>query len=142
MNDNLKEEISGILYTEVNENKEKVKLDLDCLNFEKRCYLINEILIKYNYFFRIFELKHNFRHLINENSNKKTKIRQVSRCVTKKSNGFFIVQVESVRKLRKKFLPINFIYEPVKSQNEKINCFFSNEMHLAYRSTFSHSHNK
>ena len=60
MNDNLKEEISGISYTEVNENKEKVKLDLDCLNFEKRCYLINEILIKYNYFFRIFELKHNF----------------------------------------------------------------------------------
>ena len=45
--------------------------------------------------------------------------------------------MEYDRKLRKKFLPINIIYEPVKFQNKKINCFFSNEMHFAYRSTFS-----
>ena len=68
----MKKEIGDILNTELNENKEKIKLDLDCLNFEKQCYLINKILMKYNYFFGIFELKNNFRHLINENSNKKT----------------------------------------------------------------------
>ena len=35
------------------------------------CYAVNEILIKHNYFFRIFELKDKFRYLTNENSTKK-----------------------------------------------------------------------
>ena len=39
-------EIGDVSCAELNENKEKIKLDLDCLNFEKQCYLINEILIK------------------------------------------------------------------------------------------------
>ena len=72
MDDGLKKEIGDILYTEKNENKEKNKIRFDCLNFEKQYYLINKILIKYSYFFRIFESKNKFRHLINENSNKKT----------------------------------------------------------------------
>ena len=46
----MKKEIGDILNTELYENKEKIKLDLDCLNFEKQCYLINKILMKYNYF--------------------------------------------------------------------------------------------
>ena len=75
LDDDLKKELGDILHTEPNENKEKIKLDLNCLNFEKQCYLINKILMKYNYIFRIFELKNNFHHLINENSNKKTIIR-------------------------------------------------------------------
>ena len=66
LDDDLKKEIGDILYTEKN------KIRFDCLNFEKQYYLINKILIKYSYFFRIFESKNKFRHLINENSNKKT----------------------------------------------------------------------
>ena len=45
--------------------------------------------------------------------------------------------MEYNQKLRKTFLTINIIYEPVKSQNEKSIVFFPNKMHLAYRSTFS-----
>ena len=35
----------------------KKKLDLDCINFVKQCYLINKILMQNNYYFRVFELK-------------------------------------------------------------------------------------
>ena len=45
--------------------------------------------------------------------------------------------MEYYLKLRKKFLPINIIYEPLRSKNEKNNWFLFNEIHLAYRSTFS-----
>ena len=37
----------------------------------------------------------------------------------------------------KKFIPIEIIYKPVKNCNEVINCYFSNKINLAFRSTFS-----
>ena len=35
------------------------------------CYTVNESLMKYNYFFRIFEIKDKSRYLMSENSTKK-----------------------------------------------------------------------
>ena len=37
-----KRETGDILYAELNENKEKIKSDLDYLNFEKRCLLLDK----------------------------------------------------------------------------------------------------
>ena len=50
--------------------KINLKLDPAYLNFEKQCFLINNILIKQNYFL-IVSPKKKIRHVINENSNKK-----------------------------------------------------------------------
>ena len=68
----LQNEIDLNLYNELVENKQYLKLYLDLANFERSCYLIKEILMKPNYFFRIFELKDKFRYLTNECSTKKT----------------------------------------------------------------------
>lgn len=38
------------LYNHLKENKDNLKLDLEYLNFEKQCFLVNEILMKHNYF--------------------------------------------------------------------------------------------
>lgn len=94
-----------------------------------------------NYFFRIFKLKDKFWHLINdyETSCKKDITRQVSKCITEKFNGFSIVCIEYDWRLRKTFLPIDIIYNPVKYQTEKIICFSSDQMQWAYRSAFSNS---
>ena len=53
--------------------KINLKLDPAYLNFEKQCFLINNILIKQNYFLIIKDVspKKKIRHVINENSNKK-----------------------------------------------------------------------
>ena len=37
----------------------------------------------------------------------------------------------------RKFIPIEFIYKPVKNCNEVINCYFSNKINLAFGSIFS-----
>ena len=37
----------------------------------------------------------------------------------------------------RKFVPIEIIYKLVKNCNEVINCYFSNKINLAFRSTFS-----
>ena len=46
-------------------------------------------------------------------------LRQLSSCINK-NNGFHIISIEYSKKLRKKFKPINIIYEPVKSPEKKI----------------------
>lgn len=59
-------DIGPLLYNQLYENKELLKLDLDPSNFEKQCYFINKIRIKHDYFFQIFELKDKFRYLTSE----------------------------------------------------------------------------
>ena len=78
-----------------------MKLDLDVANYERSFYLINEILTKFNYFFRIFELKDKFRYLTNKCSTKKNIIGKLSSCVVEKFSGFTIVRVENDRSARK-----------------------------------------
>ena len=103
----LKNEIDLNIYNELFGNKEYLKLDLDLANFERSCCLINEILVKFNYFFHIFELKHKFCYETNKSSTKKNIIRKLSSCVVEKFNGFTIVQVENDRSVRRKFYRYN-----------------------------------
>ena len=77
----------------------------------------NDILTKQNYFLQIYELKKKFRLLLNETTGKKTIIRQLSSCVTEKFDGFYIVCMEYDKKVRRRFSPIDIIYNPGKCQN-------------------------
>ena len=58
---------------------------------------------------------------------KETIVRQLSSCVYQKFNGFNIVSVEYGRKLRKKFIPIDLVYKPVRKPNEQFKCYFSRD---------------
>ena len=68
----LKNESDLNLYNKLVENKEYSKLDLDPANIGRSWYLINENLMKFNYFFRILELKDKLRYLTNKCSTKTT----------------------------------------------------------------------
>ena len=114
-----------------------LRLDLDILNFENQCLKINQILNKNNLFLRVFELKEKFHCLIKQDSERKNLIRDISGCIIEKFNGFNIVRIEFDRKLRQKMSPIDIIYKPVKREDEIIECFFSSQINLAYRTTFS-----
>ena len=106
-------------------------LGLDLANFERNSYLINEILKKFNYFFRIFELKDKFRCLANECCTKKTWSENFWAVWLKKLTVLqLLARVESERSVRKKSYPINTIFRPVKNwQDEIIQCYFTTEMH-------------
>ena len=80
-------------------------------------YLVNEILMKFNYFFRMFEPKDKFWYLTNECSIKKKILRKLSSCVAEKFNGFSIARVENERSVRKIFYQIDIIYRLVKNNS-------------------------
>ena len=85
----------------------------------------------------MFELKDKFRGIIKQDSENKNVIRDLSSCIIEKFNFFNIVSLELPKKLRQEMSPIDIIYKPVKKDTENIECFFSNRINLAYRTTFS-----
>ena len=137
VDEQIKVDISAEIFEEIYTLKDVLKLDLDILNFENQCLKINQILNKYNLFLRVFELKQKFHCSIKQDSEKKNIIRNLLACITEKFNEFNIVRIEFHRKLRQKMHPTNIICKPVKKEDEIIECFFSSQMNLAYRVTFS-----
>ena len=133
----IKVDIGAEIYDKIHPLKNFLKLDLDILNFENQCLTINRILSKNGLFLRVFELKDKFHFVIKQGPEKKNIIRELSGCIIEKFNGFTVVRIEFDRKLRQKFSPIDIIYKPVKKEDEIIECFFSEKMNLAYRTTYS-----
>ena len=117
--------------------KEKLRLDLDILNFENQYFSVNDLLTKYALFLRVYELKDKFRYLIKQDSEKKTVLRDLSSCIIKRFNGFNIVCVEFRKKLGQSFRPVDIIYKPVTKCNEIINCYFSENLNISFCTTFS-----
>ena len=50
---------------------------------------------------------------------------------------FKIVRLKHTKKGMRKFIAIEIIYKPVKNCNEVLNCYFTNKINIAFRSTFS-----
>ena len=136
--DKLKNDINKVGLSELFLIKNKLKLDFDMLNFKQQCHQVNQILSKCNFFLKVYELKEKFRLLVKQNPDKKYIVRELSGCITNKYDGFNIVWLEDSKKIMQKFIPIEIIYKRVKSSfNEVINCYFSNKINLAFRSSFS-----
>ena len=133
----LKNDIGAEIFDEIYLLKNMMRLNLDILHFESQCLKINQILNRNNLLLHVFEFKEKFYCLIKQDSEGKNIIRDLSSCIIEKFNGSNIVRIEFKRKLRQKMSPIAIIYKPVKKEDEIIECFFSRQINLAYRSTFS-----
>ena len=125
------------IFKEVYPLKNFLKLNLKISTFEDQCYTINHILNKNNLFLRIYEQKDKFRYITNTEKDKKKIIREISSCIKEKFNGYIIVRVDFDQEIRRNFLPIDIIYNPVKNENEIINCYFTDKIHLAYRTSYN-----
>ena len=87
-------------------------------------------------FLRVYEIKDKLHYLIKEDSQKKKVMRDLSSCITERFNGFNIVKLELDRELRREMSPIDILYKPVRKQ-VNFDCFFTTEINLAYRTSFS-----
>ena len=133
----MKKDISSEIYDEISPLKKFLELSLDVFHFENQCDVINRILNKDNLFLRIFELKEKFCYVTKTSSRKKNIVREICSCVIEKFNGFHVVRIDFEQKLRKDFLPIDIVYKPIKKEDEIIDCFFTDKIHLAYRTTYN-----
>ena len=116
---------------------EKFQFVIDLQKFNNTCYEINSILSKHNYFLRGFELKNKFRHLSMNKPKKQNIIRQLSRCLNQKYNGFQVISIKYARKQWKKFKSIDIIYKPTKHIEIEPLCYFSDDISKAYTNLYS-----
>ena len=94
------------------------------------------------YFFRIYELRKNFRYLIHTNSQKNKIAIDLLSCITEKFNAFHILRIKPENDMRSLYAPIDTIFDLVKNRKIKIYCSFSIKKHLACRSTYNKTKNK
>ena len=138
----LKQDVGIDLSHELFEIKSLLRLDgEDRLNFENQCFKINRILSRHNMFLRVFELKDKFHYLIKQNSEQKKYFTEVSACVIERFNGFTIVRLQFDNEIRKEFTPIDIVYKPVIKLQAILNCFFTKQLHLAYKAVYNEKTN-
>ena len=136
--DNLKRDVGFALSEDLFEIKNSLRLDgQDVLNFENQCFQVNTILSRHNMFLRVFELKDKFRYLIKQSSEQKKRFRELSACVIERFNGFQIVRLEFDNEIRRNFKPIDIVYKPVIKLNAIIDCFFTDQLHLAFKAVYN-----
>ena len=133
----IKADVTAEIFDQLNLKRDKIKLDLDLMNFENQCFLINRNVMNKNLFLRVYELKDKFRYLIKEDSKKKHVLRDFSSCIIEKFNGFNIVRLEIDRELRNEMSTLDIVYKPVRKHTDNIECFFTTQLNLAFRKSFS-----
>ena len=119
-------------------SSQKLHFTLDLQEFNRISYQINNILIEYNYFLRVFEQKNKYRQFYVKKPEKQNQIKQLSRCLIEKYNGFQVVKIDFSKKESQKFEPIDTIYIPTKNPEVLPECYYTLDISKAYTSVYSH----
>ena len=115
-----------------NQFDDDLKIELDLNKFENTCYHINDLLSQENFFLRVYEIKNNYRE-IRLKTTEKTKIeKKLFSCLKIKFNGFEIISRLFNTKARRKFYPIDILYQPVNNVNDEVKCFVSSDLSKSY----------
>ena len=130
--DELKEKIGPELFNALDSEVENCVLDLDKVNFDNMCLSINDILIAQGLFLRVYERKQKFHYLFHQTEEKNETIKTLSSCIQIKFNGFNVAAPYLENQKKRDLYPIDIIYEPVRSPDEIIKCFFSTDIRFAY----------
>ena len=134
-----KEKIIEILgenfFNDLKEIEEEIELDRTIFAYFDRCFKLNKVLAKCNYFLKFFERRDTYRFLIKKKVQGKNEVtRNLSSSVLEKFNGYEMIRNDLSREGNAELTPINVVYEPIYDENVPVPCYFTNEIHLAYRS--------
>ena len=120
------------------EVKDQLQLDTSMQPFFDKCTLANEFLMKKNFFLKFYERRDKYRYLIKKEACGENKItRDLSSSVIEKFNRFQIIKRGLENKEKEDFCSIDIVYEPVSNKNDLLICYFTDNIHLAFRSYIS-----
>ena len=115
---------------------EKVEFSLDLQEFNNVCYKINEILIEFDFFLRVFEQKNKYRQLLVKKPEKQNQVKQLASCLIQKYNGFQVIKSLFNKRQRRTFTPVDIIYSPTKNAQILPLCFFTTNIANAYTALY------
>ena len=131
-NHNLKDECENFENNVANQFDDDLKIELDLNKFENTCYHINDLLSQENFFLRVYEIKNSYREIRLKKTEKTTVEKELFSCLKIKFNGFEIISRLFNTKARRKFYPIDILYQPVNDINKEVKCFVSSDLSKSY----------
>ena len=114
-----------------------IKFSLNLKEFNNICYKANEILIKFDFFLRVFEQKNSYRQLLIKKTEKQNQIKQLAPCLVQKYNGFQVIKTLFNKRQRRSLSPVDIIYQPTKKAQILPLCFFSTNIANAFTALYS-----
>lgn len=117
--------IDPSLLTEMKTLKSKLDFDHRYDFFENKLHLLNDTLISYNYFLKVYVIQKKFRIYTlsdQEETNRKT---QLTLCVSQQFNGMYVVRDYNETGRRKNFTPIYIFVDCPVSHDHYDNYYFS-----------------
>ena len=115
----------------------EIKFSLNLQEFNNICYKANEILIKFDFFLRVFEQKNSYRQLLIKKTEKQNQIKQLASCLVQKYNGFQVIKTLFNKRQRRSLSPVDIIYQPTKNAQILPLCFFSTNIANAFTALYS-----
>ena len=131
--DDLQAFLGTMFLEQLEEKRSEMFLDLNIQTLERQCHMINDVLLSKNLFLRVFEKRKQFRYVIKKLRTKNEVKRELSSCIKERFNGFQVVRHLFGKEEKRKFEPLDIVYKPIKSLEQKIECYFTDEIRLAYR---------
>ena len=116
---------------------ENIKFSLDLQKFNNICYEINEVLIEFVFFLRVFEQKNKYRQLLIKKTEKQNQNKQLASCLIQKYNGFQVIKSLFNKRQRRTFSPVDIIYIPTKNAQILPSCFYMTNISNAYTALYS-----
>ena len=115
----------------------EIKFSLNLQEFNNICYKANEILIKFDFFLRVFEQKNSYRQLLIKKPEKQNQIKQLASCLVQKYNGFQVIKTLFNKRQRRSLSPVDIIYQPTQNAQILPLCFFSTNIANAFTALYS-----
>ena len=125
----MKEVLGEKSFEELLEIKQEIKTDRTEFGFSNKCFLVNQLILKYGYFLKFFERRDKDRFLIKKKVHAKGKnkiTRNLSSFVIEKFSGYQTEKHELARKEQIDLEPLCIIFDPSYSEDENtlVPCFF------------------
>ena len=119
---------------ELKEIEEEIKLDRTLFEYFDRCFKLNKVLAEHNYFLKFFERRNMYRFLIKKKVHRKNVVtRNLSSSVLDKFNDYKTIRNDLSYQEKTEVIPIDVVYKPIYHENVPVTCYFTSEIHLAYR---------
>ena len=118
------------LFNDLKEIQEEEKLDRTLFGIFDRCFKLNKVLAKHNYFLKFFERRDVYRFLLKKIVQGKNEvIRNLSNSVLEKFNGYEMIRNDLSFNEKVEVIPIDIVYEPICDETIPVPCYFTSENH-------------
>ena len=121
--DDLQAFLGTMFLEQLKEKRSEMFVDLNIQTLERECHAMNDLLLSKNLFLQVFEQRNKIKYMIKKSPSKNEVKKELCSCVEERFNGFQVVKHLFGKEEKRKILPLDIVYKPIKNLDQKIECY-------------------